>query len=128
MGAKPRVRRWTEERVLARVEYWKKRLRLADVRVTVVFGPDHEDQSTGACYAQPQYEEATIRFDLENIPPDQVEAHIIHELIHYPVWPLSSFTHRLCEGDEKLLYVLEEKEEAVTTYIERLVESLTRES
>jgi len=128
VGAKPRIKKWTEARVLARVEHWKKRLRLGDVRVTVVFGPDTEDQSTGACYAQPEYEQATIRFDLENIKPDEVEAHIIHELIHYPVWPLSSFAHMLCDGDEKLLEVLREKEEAVTTYIERVVELLGGDS
>jgi len=120
----------SQAHVKRRVKYWARRLRLGDVRFAVQFGPDPdpEDDSTAACLAAPEYEQALLRFDLKAIPTEEMESHVIHEILHYAVWPLSSFAHSLCGEDARLFEELRKKEEGMTTYIERLVLDLTKDT
>ena len=71
----------TKRQVRARVRVWQKRLRLTDWRFTVQFGK-MEDEADAACMAQPEYRHATLHFALEQIPLEELDAFVCHELLH----------------------------------------------
>lgn len=121
-----KTNRMTKAQVMKRVRYWRHRLALDHVDFTVEFGRDPEKDSNASCFAQPEYEEALLRFDMDVIPEEKLEDHIIHEMTHYPVWPLSSFAHTLCDGDAKLLETLRKLEEGLTTYIAKRFQAMDK--
>lgn len=122
------MKRPTRHLILRRVNYWKKRLFLRDVKIVLEFGPDPdpEEASDAACLAMPEYLEATLRFDLERIPLDEVDSYVVHELCHIPIWPLSNYAHAMCADDPVKLEVLRNHEEELATRMERIIISLTK--
>jgi len=134
--------RLTKRKVGARVRYWQKRLLLQDVRITIVYGPaPADDEFTAACYASPEYNRAKLHFDLDKIKAayeeevkhrkvdfdDFLDEYVYHELEHIPVWPLAKFAWDMAGDNPVLKEQAREKEEALVTYIERLIGALTQE-
>lgn len=114
--------------VMRLVRRWRHRLAMDHVDFSVEFGrdPNPEEGSAAGCNASPEYEEAALFFDLDLIAAEKVEEHVVHEVTHYAVWPLSSFAHSLCDGDERLLEQLRKLEEGLTTYLSKRFLALDR--
>lgn len=114
--------------VLSRIRHWKVRLGLHEYKVGVEFGPDPdtEDDADAECTAMPEYMQASIRFNLDTIPHGDIDAYVVHELLHIPTWRLVNFARVMCAGDAVKLETLREHEELLGTYLERLVLSLTK--
>jgi len=125
MGAKPR--KLSQSAVMRRIRYWKRRMLLAHWKLAIEFGPDEKDGSEASCLAMPEYLQATLRFDLDKIDPDAIDSYVVHELGHCAVWGLANAAHSMCGDDEAKLENVRVHEESTATYIERLVESLTRD-
>lgn len=54
--------------------------------ITVVFDTEPAGAS---CSANPEYYEATLTFDVEVIEEDDIDAYVLHELMHCHTWMLS---------------------------------------
>jgi hypothetical protein len=120
--------RLTKRAVLSRIRYWKKRMLLNHWRLAIEFGPDTEEESLASCLAMPEYLQATLRFDLTKIPPDEVDSYVVHELGHCAVWGLANAAHSMAGEDPAKTENVRVHEETLATYIERLVQELTREA
>ena len=105
------------------VRHWQQRLGLGDWTITIqcVTLPHRAD-----CDAKPEYKEALIRFDLKKIAPEDVEAYVVHELLHCHVWRLASVGEYLAKTPTEKRAV-EEAEESLTTDLERLILGLMRQ-
>jgi hypothetical protein len=125
MGAKPK--KLSPAAVMRRITYWKKRMLLGHWRIAVEFGKDEENESQASCLAMPEYLQATLRFDLSQIDPDEIDTYVVHELGHCAVWGLANCAHSMAGEDTAKLEMVRVNEETTATYIERLVESLTRD-
>lgn len=120
------MKRPTEAAVRALVRKWQRLLALEDVVIDVQFAKDTENGSVASCFARPEYRDAVVRFDLDAIPPEGVEEHVVHELSHYPVWALSKFALQSCEDNPRLARIASDMEEELTTYISRRFLALAR--
>ena len=122
-----KARKPSQSYVLGRVKYWKTRLCLQEYQIGVAFGPDEDkdNDSDAECSAMPEYMQASLRFNLDAIAPDEIDHFVIHELLHIPTWRLTNFAKVMCVGDAVKLETLREHEELLTTYLERLVVALT---
>lgn len=70
-----------QAQVIATVKKLKKKLRLDDWTIRIVFA--EPDNAYATCGAQPEYRVATITIDIDHIPThDSVEAVILHEMVH----------------------------------------------
>lgn len=112
-------KRPTQAAVRRMVKAWQKRLLLTHWRIDILFEPDPDEESTASCLAMPEYGQATLRFDLAKIPAEEIEAHVVHELCHAPIWPLSNFAHSMCGDDPVKLEALRNYEEGLATWNER---------
>ena len=123
-----KARKPSQTYVLSRIRYWKAKLGLQEYKVGVEFGPDPdpEDDSDAECNAMPEYMQAVLRFNLDTIPYEEIDAFVIHELLHIPTWRLVNFARVMCVEDAAKLETLREHEELLGTYMERLVLSLTK--
>jgi hypothetical protein len=141
---------YSEKQVTARVRYWRKRLGLMEYDLRILFGENKdvpppavpsatgEDRDTAACYGQPEYIRAALYFDLGKMESDYradldtttpeayLDATIIHELLHMPVWGLSYCAHLLAKGDALLEEWVRQQEEHTTTRLERIIVRLTQ--
>lgn len=73
-------------RIEALVARWVPILGLQDWLIAVRFD---ERKHQGTCVARPQYEEATIRFNLRvvaRLRPAEIEDLVVHELCHCVTW------------------------------------------
>lgn len=123
-----KARKLSQAQVLRRVRHWKTRLGLHEYKIGVSFGPDPnpEDNADAECDAMPEYMQASLRFNLDTIPTEDMDAFVIHELLHIPTWRLVNFARVMCADDAAKLETLREHEELLGTYMERLVISLTK--
>jgi hypothetical protein len=109
----------TKRQVQARVRYWKKRLRLAHWKFTVMFGK-MEDEADAACMAQPEYRHAVLHFCLEQIPASELDHYVCHEMLHTFVWPLANAAHAMAAGDKSKEEWVRTEEEGLVTALETL--------
>ena len=123
-----KARKLSKAAVMARAKHWRKVLHLENWRIGVTFEPDKEEESEASCLAQPEYAAAVLRFDLAKIPPEEMDAYIVHELLHCHVWPLANFGNSACADDPVKLEALRHHEELLVTTLERLVLSLTKDA
>jgi hypothetical protein len=111
--------------VMARCKQWRKVLHLEGWKIGINYEEDKEDQSEASCIAQPEYAAATLRFDLAKIAPEDLDAYIVHEMMHCHVWALANFGTSACGDDPIKLEALRHHEETLVTSLERLVLALT---
>lgn len=116
----------TKRTVVARVRHWRKRLGLADWDIAVEFGTDAEENEA-TCSADPEYQRATVRFDLKQIPAQRVDAYVIHELCHAVTWPLANAAHTLAGGDAGKEEWIRTVNESVTTHLEKVILKMASE-
>lgn len=110
---------------MARIKYWRKRLGLEDWEVSV--GIEAPDDCKADCEAEPPYKTALLRFDRKAIAPEELDAFVVHELLHLPVWALSDAAENLATGDDVKIRWIRDREEGLVTYLERLVLDLSTE-
>ena len=109
----------------ARVRHWQDRLRLTDWDIRVVVtsrGIEH----AADCEAAPEYRQATLRFNPKKVPRADLDAFVVHELMHCHVWSLAAAAENLAKGDPVALEFIREREEGLTTELERLVLGLLK--
>lgn len=109
------------------VKYWRKRLQLEDwvinVKINNVAKELGDDESSplastkASCQAFPEYKKALLEFDKRLIEPEDLDAYVIHELLHCHIWRLAA-----CPKSVTTFH-----EEDLTSAMERLVLSLTTE-
>lgn len=71
----------TRKQLLARVRHYKRWLPLEEWEVAVSLD-NPGDGDDAECDAEPQYLRATLRFALEQIPDDEMDDNVAHELWH----------------------------------------------
>lgn len=108
-----------QQTVEARVRHWQERLRLVDWDIRVVV--NSRIAHAADCEAAPEYRQATLRFNPKRIPVADLDAYVVHELLHCHVWPLAAAAENLAKGDAVALEFVREREEGLTTELERLV-------
>ena len=108
----------TKRQVQARVKFWQKRLGLSDWRFTIRFGK-MEDEADAACMAMPEYRHAILHFALEQIPVEETDYFVCHEIAHCLPWALANAAHTMAGGDPA-------KEEWIRTLEEELVTKLEK--
>lgn len=118
--------RLTRRRIVARVRRWRTRLLLERWTVGVEVGPDLEEESEASCIARPEYLTMTLRFDPAKIEPGELDAYVIHELLHAYIWPLANLAERMAGDDPAKQEAVRVEEETLATALERVVVALTR--
>ncbi len=109
----------TRRRLVSRVKYWRHRLGLDDWEIHVSLAkPGAGDDAE--CEAEPRYKRATIRFNLDQIDPDELDNFIAHELWHIPVWALAEAGLTLAGDDLAKQKWVEDMEEQLVTHLERV--------
>lgn len=109
----------TKREVRARVRFWQKRLRLTDWKVTFQFGK-MDDEADAACLAQPEYRHCVLHFALDQIPLEELDSFVCHELLHTLVWPLANAAHAMAGGDKSKEEWVRTEEESLVTALEKL--------
>jgi hypothetical protein len=109
----------TKRQVRARVRVWQKRLGLTGWSFTFQFGK-MEDEADAACLAQPEYRHCALHFCLEQIPLDELDNFVAHELLHALVWPLANAAHAMAGGDKSKEEWVRTEEEGLVTALEKL--------
>ena len=115
----------TRRQLVARVRHWRTRLNLDDWDIYVsIRNPGDGDDAE--CDAEPQYKRATIRFNLDQVPADELDGFVAHELCHCPLEKLGRLALAWAGDDPiKQRIVLETEDEAVT-HFERVVVALAK--
>lgn len=108
-----------------RVRHWQERLRLVDWEIRVEVKSRMADAAW--CQAAPEYRQATLCFNPKRIPLADLDAFVVHELLHCHVWPLAAAAENLAKGDPVALEFIREREEGLTTELERLVLGLLKD-
>lgn len=109
----------TKKQIEARVRHWRIKLGLQawDLKVHLASIGGH----SADCSCNPEYMEATLRFDPIKISPKDLDCYVVHELLHIYVWPLAHVAETLAGKDDKLLEWVRTQEEALVTHLERLI-------
>lgn len=118
--------RLTRRRIVARVRRWRTRLLLERWAVQVEVGEDTEEQSEASCIARPEYLTMDLRFDPAKIDPAELDAYVVHELLHAYIWPLANLAERMAGDDPAKREAVRVEEETLATALERVVLALTR--
>ena len=79
-----------------------------------------EDEADAACLAQPEYRHAVLHFCLEQIPAEELDSFVCHELLHTLVWPLANAAHAMAGGDTSKEEWVRTEEEGLVTVLEKL--------
>jgi hypothetical protein len=121
-------RREVSKRLLMRrVAHWREQLHLTDWAVTVEYRPlNREVDGQAHNQASPEYREAVLRFDPRALSRANLDAFVVHELLHCHVWPLAHVTETLADRNRKHLEWSRLEEESLVTRLERLVLALVQ--
>jgi hypothetical protein len=120
-------KRITRKQVLACVAKWRAVLHLEDWAIEVhVQKLNRPEDGVAHNQAQHEYRQAILRFDPNHITPDQLEATVIHELLHCHVWPLAHVAETLAAGNKKHREWSRVEEESLTTRLERVMLTITQ--
>ncbi len=108
----------SEAVVKRRVRYWAPKLGLQEWTLYVTF---NEEGAKASCASQPEYLEAILNFDLKKIADGDVDAFVVHELMHNLVWGLANCANALARGDKAQEEWVRTEEEELVTRLERLI-------
>jgi hypothetical protein len=111
--------------VTAAVRYWQKRLLLSDWAIKVQVGALDDLDERADCDAKPQYKEAVLRFDPAKIPPSELDAFCVHELLHCVTWRLEALAEEWGRSESQYI-VARETAETVVTDLERIILGLAK--
>lgn len=99
------------------VRWWQAKLGLSGWSITVEL-ESLEDR--GQCEASPEYREAKIKFDPTRLEGDDVEATVVHELLHCYVEPLANIPNTLTD-EPALREWIRCEEEGLVTRLQQLI-------
>lgn len=106
--------------IMALVRRWRTRLHLHEWKLGVTVAPiPPEDEASAWCAAQPQYREADVAFDPATIQPDELEATVVHELLHCHVESLAALALDMAGDDPVKKAQVSRAEEELVTRLER---------
>ncbi len=107
---------FTEEQLRQKCEDWQRILRLQDwdVRTSIVRARDMRTKESNAeITVNIQHRSATIRiidpndYDRENVNPQDMERHLVHELLHIHLWPFTDeLTGPLADAEEQAINMI----------------------
>lgn len=87
-----------------------------------------ESGASASCAASPEYTQATLKFDLEQVSRENLLGYVIHELMHCHVWPLAHLATQLADGNKVQLEMIRVEEERLTTTLEKILTPLLRKT
>lgn len=105
--------------VLALVAKWRPRLLLDAWEITVQV--NRRIRARADCEAAPAYLEAVIRFNPTLIKPEDLEATVVHELLHCHTWRLWELAGRTPDDDPIPPDEAERAHELLTSTLQRVV-------
>jgi hypothetical protein len=108
----------SKQLVERRIRWWIPRLQLQAWDITVSLGPIEVDAAE--CDASPEYLNAAIRLDPAKVPDADLEAYVVHELLHCHTWGLTHAAEVLAGTDPKLLEWVRKEQESLCTALERV--------
>jgi hypothetical protein len=117
----------TKRQVRARVKFWQRQLKLGHWKFKVEFGK-MDDGADAACMAQPEYRHAILHFCLEQIPVEELDAFVAHEMLHTLVWPLANAAHAMAGDDRSKVEWVRTEEESLVTALEKLFVGMLEEA
>lgn len=105
--------------VVALVAKWRTRLLLDTWDITVRV--NSRIKARADCEAAPAYLEAVIRFNPTLIRPEDLEATVVHELLHCHTWRLWEMASRTADDDPVPPVEAERAHELLTSTLQRVV-------
>lgn len=113
-------RRIGKRRVLQLAQLWRQRLHLTDWKLSLLVEPIPEDEDCKAyCQAQPEYKEMVVAVDPVAVSRDELEATIVHELLHAHVERLAGLALTMAGDDPVKKEVVRQAEESLVVALER---------
>jgi len=110
----------SKQAILRLVRVWRTRLHLHEWKLGVTVAPiPPEDDASAWCAAQPQYRSADLAFDPAIIKPDELEATVVHELLHCHVESLAALALDMAGDDPVKKAQVSRAEEELVTRLER---------
>lgn len=105
------------------VAYWQEELLLSGwtIKVRCVRSKRH---ATATCRAEPEYQCATVTFNLLKLPPWQHDAITAHECLHCYTEPLAMYAYRWAGKDRHRKEDVRRAEEGLTEAFTRVVMAL----
>lgn len=113
-------RRIGKRRVLALARLWRERLHLNDWKLSLLVEPIPEEEDCKAyAQSQPEYKEILVAIDPEAVTPDELEATVVHELLHGHVEKLAGLALAMAGDDPVKREVVRQAEEELVVTLER---------
>lgn len=111
--------------LVERIGYWRERLHLTDWAVHVEYKHlNRAEDGQAHNQASHEYKECVLRFDPRSMTKANVDAFVVHELLHCHVWGLAHIAETLAKGNKQYLEFSRVEEERLVTNLERIVLSL----
>jgi len=114
-------RRIQRGEVLALVAKWKPRLLLDSWEIRVKLTRRLPPGWMAECSCLPEYLDAVIRVNPETTAVEDLEAVVVHELVHLHTWAIWELCEDAARGNEELLRRLEKAHETLTSTLQRVV-------
>jgi hypothetical protein len=107
-----------KRRVIQLAKRYRRLLGLERWDIAIVFDDRMEDRAN--CAADPEYFEATVKFNLERIEDGDEECYVRHELLHCILWPLCHCADFLARENRVANEMVRLANERVTSCLERM--------
>lgn len=107
---------------MALVRQWRTRLQLHDWKISVVVDRiPPEDDAKAFCQAKPEYREALVQVDPHEVTLEDLEATVVHELLHCHAEALAGLALVMAGDDPVKREAVRRAEEELVMRLERLV-------
>lgn len=96
-------------------------LRLEHWDITLAFPRRLEDGAAAECDAQPEYKQATVRFNCRKIDWDDLPRFVVHELMHCHVEALAGIAQLAAGKDRAKAEWVRRTEEELVTVLDQIL-------
>jgi len=113
--------RITRRQVLALVAKWKPRLLLDSWDIGVKLTTTLDARVQADCSCAPEYLDAVVRINPALVTPEELEAVIVHEMLHCLTWPLAELAEDAAGTDPATGKRVAAAHELLTSTLQRVV-------
>jgi hypothetical protein len=103
---------------ILQLEHWRIGVEFYGTRAEMRAANPEENFGAG-CHAEPEYQQATLAFCMDEWEPDSLPEVVLHEMLHIPTWEMLAPMERWAGTDP-------ERKETARMAVERTVCHLTR--
>ncbi len=123
----PSPRRISKASVMRLVRLWRERLHLHDWKLSVMVSTiPAKDDAKAYCAAKPEYREALVHLDPKEVPPEDLPATLVHELLHCHVEGLAGLALVMAGDDPVRREAVRRAEEELVMRLERVLSEAYR--